>query len=65
MATPAKAKPAARKVGRPSKYKPEYVELAKKLCMLGQAAIGVALGDLQCAGLWRSRASLAGPMTAL
>ena len=33
--------------------------------VLGQAAIGVALGDLQCAGLWRSRASLAGPMTAL
>jgi D-amino-acid dehydrogenase len=33
--------------------------------VLGQAAIGVALGDLQCAGLWRSRASLAGSMTAL
>jgi hypothetical protein len=32
--------------------------------VLGQAAIGVALGDLQCAGLWRSRASLAGSMTA-
>ncbi|MBB1652287.1 hypothetical protein [Delftia sp. UME58] len=31
--------------------------------VLGQAAIGVALGDVQCAVLWRSRASLAGSMT--
>lgn len=37
MATrPAKGKPVAKRaVGRPSKYKPEYAEQAKKLCMLG------------------------------
>lgn len=36
MATkPAKGKPGAKKVGRPSKFKPEFIEQARKLCMLG------------------------------
>lgn len=36
MATrPAKAKPVAKKVGRPSKFKPEFIEQARKLCRLG------------------------------
>lgn len=32
---PAKAKPVARKVGRPSKFKLEFIDQAKKLCKLG------------------------------
>ena len=40
-------------------------QLSGQFAEVQHAAIGVALGDLQCAGLWRSRASLAGPMTAL
>lgn len=41
---PAKGKPVAKGAGgRPSKYKPEYAEQAKKLCMLGHTDKELAL----------------------